>query len=86
MAIVLVAYIAEKLCSFDVGKSTRSSSHTVKVLMAEDPVAILDGSIFLKFMDDGDFHGFAPAGQVQGLPWYPSEIKSPLLKHGSCCA
>jgi hypothetical protein len=29
---------------------------TVKVLMAEDPVAILGGSIALKFMDDGDVH------------------------------
>jgi hypothetical protein len=29
---------------------------TVKVLMAEDPVAILGGSIALKFMDDEDVH------------------------------
>ena len=29
---------------------------TVKVLMAEDPVAILGGSISLKSMDDGDVH------------------------------
>ena len=26
----------------------------VKILMAEDPVAILGGSVALKFMDDGD--------------------------------
>ena len=31
-------------------------NRTVKVLMAEDPVAILGGSIALKFIDDGDVH------------------------------
>ena len=29
---------------------------TVKVLMAEDPIAFVGGSSALKFMDDGDVH------------------------------